>query len=177
MAINAPVPNRISLLFPVDDLQLVLGALDTLEAKLNPQLVDLGPDERRTLAKLGPRNVDFVARAMTHLREMPQYKPGFLDVDEFQRDLDAIDLLASLHIKLGKVFDLVDDSLLLAGNEAYKAALACYDALKSAAKMGSLDAKVAVEDLAGRLPQRGPVQAVTKPGPQARPEPPQPPAA
>jgi hypothetical protein len=170
MAINPPVPNRISLVFPDADRQQVDGALQVFEEKMNPLCVDLGPDERRSLVKLGPRSVDFVARAMVHLREMPQYKPGFLDVDEFQRDLDALDALGPIHLKLGKAFDLVDDSLMLAGNEAYKAALAFYAALKTAAQMGSLDAQVAANDLAGRLPPRRQARNGTKGGTQLPPD-------
>jgi hypothetical protein len=169
MAITRPVPNLISLQISDADMQQVDAALQTIDEKLNPQLVDLGPDQRRALAKLGPRSVDFVARAMTHLREMPQYCPGFLDVDEFQRDLDALGLLGPLHLKLSKACDLVDDSIMLAGSEAYKAALAYYNALKSAAKMGSLDARVAANDLAERLPPRSPVKPGAKgdPGPRS----------
>jgi hypothetical protein len=165
MAINAPVPNLISLAIPDADLQQIQAALQVLEDKLNPQLVDLGPEQRRRLAKLGPRSVDFVSRAMVHLREMPQYRPGFLDLDEFQRDLDALALLGTLQLKLVKACDLVEDSLMLAGSEAYKSALATYDALKSAAKLGSLDAKVAADDLAIRLPPRGPVKPAAKGAP------------
>jgi hypothetical protein len=154
MPTKSPIPNEFDLVFPPDDLKSCQDSLETLDSILSRLLINISADDVRGLAKFGPRNNDFIYRAMAIIRAMPEYKPGFLDLDAFQRDLDAITLLAGLLDKLRKCFDLVEDSMMVAGSEGYQAALAIYAALKSAARLGSNDAQVAVDDLAQRLPQR-----------------------
>ncbi len=154
MSNQSALANRLSLNIPDDDLQAIKAALQTLQAKLLPHLVDLGIDERRQLAKMGPRTVDFVSRSLGYARAMPQYQPSFVDVDEFARNLDAINLLRELQHPLDLAHDMVDDTMLLAGSEAYSDALSMYEALKSAAKRGRADAEQAANDLADRYPGR-----------------------
>jgi len=47
---------------------------------------------------------------MVSMREMPHYLPGFVDISEFQKDLDAIDLLTGLRRQLGRSKESVDDT-------------------------------------------------------------------
>lgn len=128
-----------------------------------PYLVDLTPEGRRGALKMGPRSVDFVSRALYYARTKPQFKPAFVDLAEFQLDLDAINTLRDLQGPLSKLANMVDDSDMLAGSDAYGAALATYDAIKSAAKRGMPDAVEAASDLAARLPARGASRAAPKP--------------
>jgi hypothetical protein len=162
-AVASPTAPRLSLDIPDDDMQAVQAALQTLQDKLLPHLVDLGVMERRQLAKMGPRTVDFVSRALGYARALPQYQPSYVDADAFQRNLDAIDTLRRLQHPLDLCHDMVDDSLLLAGSQAYEAALAMYDALKSAAKRGRPDAEQAANDLGQRFPRRATARSAAKP--------------
>jgi len=156
MGTTSPIPDRMSLALPAEDMQAVLAAHQVVAEKLDQHLVKLTPDQRQALPKMGPRTSDFVARAMSYVRAMPEYLPGFVDIDAFQRDLDAIVTLGELQHQIGATSAKIDDSLMLAGSEAYAAALSIYDALKSAARRGSPQAQAAAADLAGRLGPRGP---------------------
>jgi hypothetical protein len=156
MSATSPIPNRISLDIPAETLQTIHGALQTLTDQLNPHLVLLSGEDIRMLCKMGPRTSDFVARAFSYMQAMPQYCPGFVDVVEFRKDLDAVDTLRELQHQLGATHDMVDATAKLAGSEAYAASLSIYEALKTAAKRGSVEAKKAVDDLASRLGTRGP---------------------
>ena len=155
MSTTSPIPNQISAVFSPDTLQTVHGALQTLTDTLNPLLVNLGPEEKQALPKMGPRTSDFVARTMSYMRAMPQYLPGFVDIDEFQKDLDAVATLGELQHQLGTTHDMVNATRMLAGSEAYVAALSIYEALKTAARRGSPEAQAAAADLAERLGPRG----------------------
>jgi hypothetical protein len=159
-----PIPNLIDLALPPDVLQNCQGALSLLIETLPLYLVDIGPDDRRRLAKGGPTSTDFVHRGMALIRAMPQYKPGFVEVDEFQRDLDAMELLDVMKDQLRKCLDLVEDSLMLARSDAYATVRAFYKALRAAEAIGSLDAKVAADDLASRLPQAARARPAPKTG-------------
>jgi hypothetical protein len=173
MANTHPIRNRISLVWPPEKRQATEAALLVVEENLHPELIGLMPEERRDMAKLGPRTSDFVKSAIGYMRSMPQYLPGFVDIEEFQRDLDAVELLRALLIRIDTTRGLIADTMMLAGSEAFAAGLSCYDALKTAAKHGSPEAVAAVNDLAARLPTRGPA----RPAPVAEEVPPAAPAA
>jgi hypothetical protein len=136
-------------------MQAIEGALATLTTQFNPLLVDLTPEERQQGLKMGPRSADFVARALSYVRAMPEYLPGFVDVEEFQRDLDAVETLQRLQHQLVKTNGMVEDSIQTAGGEAIAVALSIYASLKTAAQRGSPDAQAAVADLSARLGPRG----------------------
>ena len=55
---------------------------------------------------------------------------------------------------LSRIADRVDDSLLLSGSQAYAAALAYYQSVKAAAKLGQPGAAVIADDLSERFPGR-----------------------
>jgi hypothetical protein len=165
------ISNRISLDIPDDDMQAVVAAIAVLEQKLVPHLVDLDPEDRRALPKMGPKTVDFVSATLDYVSADSSLKPAFVDLDEFTRDLAAVGALRKLQQPLGKIADMVEDSLLLSGSEAYTAALACYQGIKSAAKLNMPGAMVAAVDLADRFPRRAgrhgaTLQPPQGPGPQ-----------
>jgi hypothetical protein len=177
MDTTSPIPNRISLVIPLEVMQKIQAAQQTLTAELNPYLVKLTVDERQVLPKIGPRKSDFVARAMSYMRVMPQYLPGFVDIDEFQKDLDALVTLGELQHQIGSTSAMIEDSMMLAGSEALVVALSIYDSLKSAARRGSAQAQEAAADLAERLGTRGPNKSTAKPPVEPTPAPgPTPPA-
>jgi hypothetical protein len=148
------ISNRISLDIPDDDMQAIRAALQVLQDKLLPHLVDLSADDRRALPKMGAKTVDFVAKALSYTRANPQYKPAFVDVDELARDLAAVGSLRELQQPLDQIAALVDASLLLSGSEAYAAALACYQSFKAAAKLHMPGAGTIANDLSERFPGR-----------------------
>jgi hypothetical protein len=154
MANSHSIPNRVSLDITQDELKEITTLLDAVDEKLDPNLVSLLPDERRDVSKMGPRTSDFVKRTMSYMRSLPQFLPAFVDIDEFQKDLDGVEMLTSLQHRLARSSRMVDDTMMTAGCEALAASLACYDSLKSAAKHGSPEAVAAVADLSERMPRR-----------------------
>jgi hypothetical protein len=151
--------NRISFSLPEDDLQAILDAILTLKDKLLPRLVDLDATARHQLPKMGPRSLEFVSETLAIARAHPQFMPACLDLDEFARDFEAVTLLGRLLRPLSEITDLVDDSRLLSGSEAYVAALAAYQAIQSAAKLGHPGAAQFADALSARFPGRRPKAA------------------
>jgi hypothetical protein len=164
--------NKISFAPSADEMQALLAALQGLMDKLEPLLVDLNVEERHGLPKMGTRTVEFVGKALEYARDNPEFWPAYFDVDEFARDLAAIDKLRALQRPLNHLADMVDDSLLLSGSEAYAAALSFYLSIKAAAKRGLTGAALIADDLgtqfAGRGPRgdaaRAPARALALPG-------------
>ena len=155
------INNRIAFQISDADLQAVQAALQTLQAKLVPLLINLGPDDRRQLPKMGPKTVDFVSRTLSYTRGNPQFQPSFVDIDDFTIDLAAVAQLRELMQPLAQITDMVEDTLLLSGSEALTAALSCYQAFKGAAKANAPGAATIAADLATRFPGRPMTKAPT----------------
>lgn len=84
--------NRISASLSQADRQAVLDALNTVRQKL-PFLVDLSPDERRSLPRMGDKSRGFVSQALEVAEQNPDILPRSFDVAEMRRD---VELLAAL---------------------------------------------------------------------------------
>jgi hypothetical protein len=156
--------SRIAFKIPEADKPLILSAIQTLLEKLTPLMVDLDAEERRALSKMGTKTVEFVTKAYKYAVEHPEFTPGFIDLDEFATDLAAVEALGELGRPLSQIADMVSDSLLLSGNEAYGAALAYYQATKTAARHGRPGAAMIAEDLGTQFAGRF-AKAVVAPPP------------
>ncbi|MFP4621315.1 MAG: hypothetical protein ACLFM7_08385 [Bacteroidales bacterium] len=140
-------PNLLSLNIPDQDLNEIEGAVDILERKLMPHLKNLSPEERRNILKLGDKSVAFVEKARHWVKDYPQLKPPYGDLEELERDLKAMKLLDRLLRSIKPIFNGLEDTLMLAGSEAYAEALAYYSYFKAAAKAKVDGAEEAYYDL------------------------------
>jgi hypothetical protein len=145
-------PNLLSLNIPDQDLNEIEGAVETLENKLMPHLKNLSPEERRNILKLGDKAVPFVEKARDWVKENPQLMPPYGDVEELEKDLKAMKLLDRLLRSIRPIFNGIEDTLLLAGSEAYAEALAYYSYFKAAAKAKVDNAEEAYYDLRAWFP-------------------------
>jgi hypothetical protein len=150
------ISKRSSFNIPDDDLQAVQAAVQTLQAKLIPHLVNMGPDEKRALTKMGSKSVDFVSKSLSYANTNPQFKPAYVDIDNFSRDVSAFAVLRSLHQPVSQLADMLDDSLALTGSDAMTAALAYYQSVKAATKLNVPGAATITDDLATRFAGQGP---------------------
>ncbi len=139
---------------PDADMTAIKGAIDTLKAKLLPHLKTLSPDERRELPKMGDKTVTFVQKALDHCRECPDLVPQFLDVDGLESDVSAFENIRTLLQPIIQLTDALNDTMMLAGSEAYSAALVFYSSTKNAMKSKVPKAETVYNDLANRFPGR-----------------------
>jgi hypothetical protein len=146
------ISNLLSLNIPDQDLNEIDGAIDILERKLLPHLKNLNADERRNILKLGDKAVPFVEKARDWIKENPQLKPPYADVEELEKDLKAMKLMDRLLRAIGFIYNRLDDTYLVAGSEAYAEALAYYSFFKTAARSKVDNAQEAYEDLKSWFP-------------------------
>jgi hypothetical protein len=158
-----PSSRRASVNIPEDDLRLIMDAIQLLQEKLQPHLVDLGPEELRRLSRMGPRTVAFVNRALVYAQLHPEFRPAFVDVDELARDLAAVDTLRSILSPLSLLAGMVNDSLVQSGSQAFGASRAWYQAVKNAAKLGHPGATLIVQDLGRRFAAPSPKRVSAPP--------------
>jgi hypothetical protein len=153
------INNRIPSDMPDEDLLAIQGALQLLEDKLMHRLTELGPDARRGLLKMGSKSVDFVAKTLSYARNNPQFLPSLVDMGAFTRGLATIEMLREFQQPVVKLADMLNDTLLITGSEAFTTALTCYHSFQAAEKVNAPGAGVIVKDLSTRYPGRTPVRA------------------
>lgn len=130
--------NRISTTLSQADQQAVLAAVQTIREKL-PFLIDLTPDERRSLPKVGDSGRGFVTQALTVATQNEDILPRSFDVEEMRKDVALLDSLQPVLTSLAQLCELVEDTYIAVGSEAYTAALLVYQYARSAGKGSALD--------------------------------------
>jgi hypothetical protein len=120
---------------------------------LAPYAIALTPEERRDLPKMGEKTVSFVEKAHELAEANPGLRPPFLDMAAFGIDLrDALSLLV-VDNTTRQALETVSDIELLAGSEAYQAALSFYNYVKVLAAQDVPNAKAIYEALRQRFPR------------------------
>ncbi|WP_341531222.1 hypothetical protein WKK05_28880 [Nostoc sp. UHCC 0302] len=130
--------NRISANFNQADREAVMQAIATIREKL-PFLVDLTTEERRTMLKMGDKSRAFVSKALEVATQNPNFLPRSFDVEEMRQDLSLYEALYPVLLSLTQLQELVDDTYIATGSEAYAAALSVYNYAKACGDVAGLD--------------------------------------
>jgi len=130
--------NRISASLSQADQQAVLSAINTIREKL-PFLIDLTPEERHTLPKMGDKSRGFVSQALDLATLNTDILPRSFDVDEMRKDVELLNALSPVMTALAQLFELVEDTYIAVGSEAYTAALLVYQFARAGGKGAALD--------------------------------------
>lgn len=154
--------NRISAALSQADRQAVLDAVNTIRTKL-PFLVDLSPEERRSLPRMGDKSRGFVAQALEVATQNPDILPRSFDVEEMRKDVELLGALAPILAALAQLNELVDDTVMAVGSEAYASALLVYQFARAAGKGSALD--TALDGMAQRFARKTRGTAAGKPAP------------
>ncbi|MDR1341614.1 MAG: hypothetical protein LBK58_16425, partial [Prevotellaceae bacterium] len=125
--------NRHVVLIPPGVLAQAQTQINALNTLLAPYLLPLTPDERHDLPKMGDKTLSFVEKAKDYAHQYPQLCPSYLDIPAFDIDMADATGLRTVHIAARQLSDNIDDTVLVAGSEAYQAALVFYNAVKAAA--------------------------------------------
>ena len=84
-----------------------------------------------------------------------------MEAEECKKDYKANQALLPLHAASLQVSEMMRDTIMLTGHEAYVQALYYYGSVKLAARAGDSEAKTITEDLSKRFP-RGKASAENK---------------
>jgi hypothetical protein len=132
----------------------VKADLAEVQAKLKPYISSLSRDEKRKLPKMGDSTVAFVNKVIGYAETNPEYSTPIFDIPKLKANGAAITALSPLSKTMKQISDNMQDTLTLAGSEAYDQALIYYNVVKQAAGRGMPGAKSMYEDLRHRFPGR-----------------------
>ena len=124
-----------------------------------PFLVGLTEEERRRLPMIRVQNKIFVDEAVRQVLDNPDMVPDYFESTEMVKDLVLHDDLLALERRLKSLYYKVVHTRMLAGSEAFQAALAFYRMAKAAYGSGVPGSLAIVESLRDRFSAMGPVSA------------------
>lgn len=150
-----PAENRVSFQISDADKTTIRSAVTLIKTTLQPYLISLTPEERHELAKMSDKSVAFVEKCLNYAKTNPEFAPPYLNVNDLGEDVENVKLLTEIDNPLEQIVTGLDDTIMLAGSEAYTASLAYYNSIKQAAKQNIPNAKNIYEDLRARFPQKG----------------------
>ncbi|MDR2193757.1 MAG: hypothetical protein LBP19_04725 [Treponema sp.] len=137
--------------------------IDEARTLLAPYLLALTPAERQGLPKMGEKTIGFVEKAYDFARQNPNLVPPYLEIDAFGVDFADAHGLWTLLNSVQQLEEGIDDTEMIAGSEAYQAALVFYKSVKMAAAQDVPGAKAVYEELKTRFPKTGRRRGASQP--------------
>ena len=151
--------NRVSATLAQADKDAIMASIGTIKQKL-PFLITLSADDRQSLRKLGDKSRAFVLKSMETAIQNPQILPRGFEAEEMKKDVDLFEQLFAIRQALMTLSEMVDDTYMEVGSEAYMAALLVYNYAK-AGNIGTGGLDAVVDELGRRFTRKArPVETV-----------------
>ncbi len=142
--------QNISAVLSEDQRREILDLIQNINNRLN-FLINLTPDERQALPKMGDKTQAFVAKAIELAKMNPVLVPPYVNINEMEKDYNLALSLKEIVTQVQSLSEKLSDTYLAAGSEAYVTALAFYNSAKAAAKMNVSGTDAIVNELSERF--------------------------
>ena len=143
--------NAVSIEIPPAVLADIHALINQAGQLLQPYLIALTPVERRELPKMADKTLSFVSKSLQFAESNPEFAPAYLDIPALHIDVKSVQDLTSLEKPLEILASKLNDTIMVAGSEAYVAGLTYYQSTKVAAKRAVPGAMVIYDDLRVRF--------------------------
>lgn len=146
--------NRLSVVLSVAEIARITAGLADAQQTM-PFLLGLTEHERRQLPMIRKSNKLFVDEAVRLVKENQTLFPGYINPLEIEKDLTLHDQLLEIERMLEQLLEKVRHTRMLAGSEAYVAALLFYEMAKAAAARGVPGSDTVAKRLGERFTRHG----------------------
>ncbi len=150
------IDNQIGLTFTAQEITDINAAILTLKTTLQPKLINLTVEQRRTNPKIGDKTLAFDDKCETYAAQRPDLVPNFTDTGELAQDRAAIAIAQPWLRDLGPICEGLEDTVSLLFTDVYMFDLSLLQSVKQAAKRGVAGADTIYNDLKERFPGRPP---------------------
>ena len=146
--------NIHNLSIPQQVLDQAIARINEAGEILKPYLLTLTSTERSDMPKMGDKSSAFVQMAFEYSKTNPEFAPRYMNLGDFEIDfVDSQNLISTLNT-VTQLTNGIDDTKMVAGSEAYQAALLYYNGVQKAVDMNIPGAKAVYEVLKSRFPAR-----------------------
>jgi len=135
----------------------ILDLINQINQKL-PFLINLTPEERQSLPKMGDKTLPFVEKSLELAEQNKGLVPPYINLDELRKDFELAVALRDIVNAVAQLYEKVSDTYIAAGSEAYIASLQFYNSAKIAAKSNVPGTDVIVNELGKRFVGQGKTQ-------------------
>ena len=142
--------NRVNVTLNETEVSQIKKSLSNVRGKL-PFLVGLTPKERMKIPKINVSNKVFVEDVLNAAIANENMLSAYIDIEGLKNDLVLFSQLDELNLILSQLQEAVNDTRMLAGNEAYVVSLACYRHFETAAASGISGADSVFDSLRERF--------------------------
>lgn len=118
-----------------------------LATTAEPWYIQIEKEELKSMPKIADGRLPFVEKTADFSVSNPEFLPPFADVPEFQKDLKAYKDMKELARPLRQILDNLENTMMVAGSEAWYAALSYYRSVQYHAKMGVPGAQTILDEL------------------------------
>ncbi len=133
------------------DQQEVMQAIATIQKKLS-FLINLSQAERRAFPRMGDKTRIFIQKAMEVAHQNSDFLPRSFDVEDMQREVNLFEGLYPILLSLSQLHELLEDTYIVAGNDAYTSARVVYQSAKANGRGIGIDA--VVDELGSRFSRK-----------------------
>lgn len=148
------MPNQINAAIPPADLAKALDLLKQARAILDPYLHPLTPKERKTLYKLGDKNLGFMQKVITYATNTASFVPAFVSLEDVKQDVAVAAALAPIEQYATQLALDLNSTKMLAGSEGIEGTSPIYKNIKFLAEQKQPGAQAAYDDLSQQYPGR-----------------------
>jgi hypothetical protein len=144
--------NLISTTIPAETMAAINTNMTALTTALaNVLLFNLTADDRKTMRVMGDKSIAFVQKALEYAQNNPALMPPYLDLTEAKKDFALAHDLYGILQQLNTLQRAVEDTMMVAGSEAYDAALIFYNSVKGASRVNVPGSEAVYNDLQQRF--------------------------
>ena len=116
----------------------ILDLIAQIRSKL-PFLIDLSPEERMSLVKMGESGRPFVEHSLNLVEQDDSFMPRSFDKTEMRTDNDLYESLLPVSMQMTQLHEAVSDTMLLVGSDLIMAGLDVYKNAKANGQGENLD--------------------------------------
>ncbi len=133
--------NKIEAVLSPENRDKILGFINQIFALL-PEGVDLTPDDRQSMLKMGDWGRPLVEGTLVLAEQNDSFLPRSFDVTQMRKDKDFFDAISPVNVQLLRLADTVRDIILLTGSDLMLAAYEVYANAKENGEGEHLDSLV-----------------------------------
>ncbi|QPH38527.1 hypothetical protein [Pedobacter endophyticus] len=148
--------NKISIEINPEESAAISAALEQLKVTLKPILtINLTAEERISTLKMGDKTLAFVNKTLEYAVQNPSLVPNYIDLEEAKKDHKLAADSYNIFQQLNTLVRGIEDTGMVAGGDAYEAALVIYHSIKGASRSDIPGTQAMYDDLKQRFPGRG----------------------
>jgi hypothetical protein len=155
--------NRISLKITAAQNAALVSAVNALKTALDVILINLTPDEKQILPRIGDNSMAFDEKCAAYMASWADLVPSFLDADEMAKDRKLVADLLPCFRELAPLCVGLEDTIMRANSDNMVGDQAFYQNVRQAAKRGVAGAGIIYDDLRARFPGRSKRDTPTPP--------------